>query len=188
MTDPSEQSAGGVPLQLHQLAAEAAFEQFFTNHFYSLTTWCRYRFGFEEDMAKEAVHRSFIKLWKARHALNPEMPVHAYLHTIIVNTSLDLIKGARNREKLEQYMQQRAEATNAAHFTDPFDVKQLQADIDKAVAALPEQMRMIFQLSRTEGLKHAEIARQLNISINTVETQMTRALKKLRESLAGYLG
>ena len=48
-------------------------------------------------------------------------------------------------------------------------------------------MRAIFELSRYEGLKYAEIARQLNVSVNTVETQMSRALKKLRIKLAGYL-
>jgi RNA polymerase sigma-70 factor (ECF subfamily) len=67
------------------------------------------------------------------------------------------------------------------------DSKELQADINKAVSELPEQMRTIFELSRYEGLKYAEIARQLDISIKTVETQMSRALAKLRQKLSNYL-
>ena len=67
------------------------------------------------------------------------------------------------------------------------ELKELQNEIDKAVEALPEQMRTVFRLSRYEGLKYAAIADQLGISIKTVETQMTRALVKLRKSLAPYL-
>jgi RNA polymerase sigma-70 factor, ECF subfamily len=48
-------------------------------------------------------------------------------------------------------------------------------------------MRRIFEMSRFEGLKYAQIAEQLNISVKTVETQMSRALVKLREKLATYL-
>lgn len=167
---------------------DAAFGRFFTTHFNTLCAWCQYKFGFDADLAKEAVHSSFIKLWKTRATLDPAQPAQAYLHTIIIHTSLDLIKGAQNRKRLEQYMQQHAVTAQALLSADPFDTKQLQADIDQAIAALPEQMRTIFELSRYEGLKYAAIARQLNISVNTVETQMSRALKKLREKLAGYLG
>jgi len=63
----------------------------------------------------------------------------------------------------------------------------MKADIDSAVLDLPEGMRRIFQLSRFDGLKYAEIARQLNISVKTVETQRSRALIKLKEKLSRYL-
>jgi RNA polymerase sigma-70 factor (ECF subfamily) len=52
---------------------------------------------------------------------------------------------------------------------------------------LPEQMRIIFELRKFEGLKYAEIASQLNISVNTVDTQMKRAMTKLRDKLSGFL-
>lgn len=164
-----------------------AFGHFFKAHFNTLCAWCQYRFGFDPDMAKEAVHSSFIKLWKTRANLDARLPVKAYLYKIIVNTSLDMIKGAKNRGRLEQYMQQHDIVDDASTSVDAFDTRQLQAAIDKAIAALPEQMRLVFELSRYEGLKYADIARELNISVNTVETQMTRALKKLREKLSGYL-
>lgn len=61
------------------------------------------------------------------------------------------------------------------------------AQIDKAVAELPEQMRRIFELSRYEGLKYNDIANHLNICVKTVETQMSRALVRLRQKLSNYL-
>src|SRR5665811_1735152 len=57
----------------------------------------------------------------------------------------------------------------------------LMKKIEAAIAALPEKRHEIFRLAREEGLKYREIAEQLNISIKTVETQMTLALKQLRE-------
>jgi RNA polymerase sigma-70 factor (ECF subfamily) len=58
--------------------------------------------------------------------------------------------------------------------------------IEAAIAALPQKRQDIFRLAREEGLKYREIADQLKISVKTVETQMTLALKQLRESLKQY--
>jgi RNA polymerase sigma-70 factor (ECF subfamily) len=62
----------------------------------------------------------------------------------------------------------------------------LREKIDAAVSALPEKRQEIFRLAREEGLKYREIAEQLNISVKTVETQMTLALKQLRTLLKDY--
>jgi RNA polymerase sigma-70 factor (ECF subfamily) len=164
----------------------AAFEQFFKQHFASLCTWCRHKYDFDTDIAKEVVHTAFIKLWKNRSSLSPDMPIKAFLHKVIMNTSLDILRHAKVRERFERFVQQRNES-EASNPQENFEAKKLKADIDNAVSELPDQMRTIFELSRYEGLKYAEIARQLNVSINTVETQMGRALKKLRIKLAGYL-
>jgi RNA polymerase sigma-70 factor (ECF subfamily) len=71
--------------------------------------------------------------------------------------------------------------------TDTLDLKQLRDAIDRAIAELPEQMRKIFELNRHDGLKYTEIATRLNLSIKTVETQMSRALLKLRQKLAAFI-
>ena len=164
----------------------AAFEQFFKQHFASLCTWCRHKYNFDTDIAKEVVHTAFIKLWKNRNSVSPDIPIKAFLHKVIMNTSLDILRHARVREKFERFVQQRNENAGSTP-QENFEAKKLKADIDNAVSELPDQMRTIFELSRYEGLKYAEIARQLNVSVNTVETQMGRALKKLRIKLAGYL-
>ncbi|OQP54402.1 RNA polymerase sigma-70 factor [Niastella populi] len=164
----------------------AAFEQFFKQHFASLCAWCRHKYGFDTDIAKEVVHTAFIKLWKNRGALSPDMPIKAFLHKVIMNTSHDILRHAKVRERFERFVQQRHESETSTPQQN-FEAKKLKADIDSAVSELPDQMRTIFELSRYGGLKYAEIARQLNVSVNTVETQMSRALKKLRIKLAGYL-
>ena len=65
--------------------------------------------------------------------------------------------------------------------------KELQQKIEKAIQRLPEQCRLVFKMSRYEELKYREIASVLNISIKTVENQMGKALKLMRENLADYL-
>jgi RNA polymerase sigma-70 factor (ECF subfamily) len=65
-------------------------------------------------------------------------------------------------------------------FENP-DVDLILRELQNSVAELPDQMRMIFTLSREKGLKYFEIANFLNISIKTVETQMSRALRRLRK-------
>jgi RNA polymerase sigma-70 factor (ECF subfamily) len=165
---------------------DAAFEQFFKQHFASLCAWCQHKYGFDSDITKEVVHTAFIKLWKNRSTASADVPVKAFLHTIINNTSLDILRHTKVRKRFERYVQQRNESAGSTP-QESYDTKKLRTDIDTAVSELPEQMRTIFELSRYEGLKYAEIARQLNVSVNTVETQMSRALKKLRLKLAAYL-
>jgi len=170
-----------------QLLDDASFEEFFKKHFLSLCAYCQFKFGLDLQMAKEVVHTGFIKLWDARQNLTAGISPKAYLYKIITNNVLDLLKHQKVRQQYVQFVLQSAPEGSAADGFDQVDVKQLQARIDAAIAELPEQMRRIFEMSRFEGLKYAQIAEHLNISVKTVETQVSRALVKLREKLSAYL-
>jgi RNA polymerase sigma-70 factor, ECF subfamily len=166
---------------------DAAFEVFFRQNFTPLCAYCQYKFGFDLDLAKEVVHTAFIKLWENRETISPNLSPKSYIYKIITNNCLDILKHEKVKQKHAQYVLQTvSEATPVDAFEDA-RFKQLSADVDIAVSELPEQMRRIFELSRYEGLKYTEIASLLNISVKTVETQMSRALGKLRQRLAGYL-
>jgi RNA polymerase sigma-70 factor (ECF subfamily) len=65
--------------------------------------------------------------------------------------------------------------------------KELEEQIKNAIENLPEQCRLIFTLSRQSGFKYIEIAEHLEISVKTVENQMGKALRVLREKLKSYL-
>jgi RNA polymerase sigma-70 factor, ECF subfamily len=166
---------------------DVAFEAFFKKHFLSLCAYCQFKFGLDLQMAKEMVHTGFIKLWDARENLAAGVSPKSYLYKIITNNILDLIKHQKIRLQYVQFILQSVPEEIEARNFDNVDVKQLQADIDAAIAELPGQMRRIFEMSRFEGLKYGEIAARLDISVKTVETQIGRALAKLREKLSVHL-
>ena len=166
---------------------EAAFEAIFKEHFIPLCAFCQYKFGFDMDIAKEVVHISFIKLWETRQSIAPHLSGKAYLYKILINKSLDIIRHDKVKQKHQAYMLQHTSADAFENDLKKLDFNELQAAVQKAVAALPAQMRTVFELSRYEGMKYSEIAGHLNISVKTVETQMSRALAKLRKSLSNHL-
>lgn len=172
---------GGLPFD------EAAFELLFKEKFSLLCCYCQVKFGFDIHLAKEAVHTGFMKLWESRMNLSAGLSIKAFLKTCITNTCLDMIRHQKVVHKHERFVLQREQEASADPIYDHPDLKSLAADIDKAVSELPEQMRKVFELSRYHGLKYAEISSYLNISVKTVETQMSRALVKLREKLSRYL-
>lgn len=165
----------------------SAFEIFFKENFSGLCAYCEYKFGFDLDLAKEAVHSGFIKLWENRESISRNLSIKAYLYTIITNISYDILRHAKVKQKHEKYVIENAGFAYNKNDLDKAEFNELKNNIDKAVADLPVQMRRIFEMSRYEGLKYSEIATKLTISVKTVETQMSRALVKLRHSLSDYL-
>jgi RNA polymerase sigma-70 factor (ECF subfamily) len=166
---------------------DAAFETLFREKFTSLCCHCQVKFGFDLQQAKEAVHTGFLKLWESRQTLSADLSINAFLYKCITNTCLDMLRHQKVKYKHELFVLQSNKEEMQDVAFDNTHVKSLAADIDKAVSELPEQMRKIFELSRYHGLKYAEISSYLNISVKTVETQMSRALVKLRQKLSRYL-
>lgn len=164
-----------------------AFEKLFKENFTSLCLDCQFKYGFDLDQAKEAVHIGFIKLWEKRESIHSDQSVKAYLYKIIVNTCFDFLRHEKIKHQHERYFLQNRSANEIIEDINVCELKQLKSDIAEAVAELPDQMQKIFVMSRYESLKYSEIADKLSISVKTVETQMGRALVKLREKLASYL-
>ena len=165
----------------------SSFEIFFKENFSSLCVYCQYKFGFDLDQAKEVVHTAFIKLWETRHSIAPDLSAKAYLYKIITNISYDIFRHDKVKQKHEKHVLENSVLSFNKNDFDKTEFNQLKNDIDKAVAELPDQMRKIFEMSRYEGLKYWQISSTLTISVKTVETQMSRALVKLRQKLSDYL-
>ena len=92
------------------------------------------------------------------------------------------------KERIKKVLESGNSAFNSIdHPLDGLITKELENAIKNAIENLPEKCREIFELSRFKGLKYREIADKLNISVKTVETQMSRALESLRKKLDNYL-
>jgi RNA polymerase sigma-70 factor (ECF subfamily) len=140
------------------------------------------------DEAEEIVQEVFYKIWINRKNLDEHQSIKSYLFTAVKNNCLTLLDHYKIRDKysaLLEYVYRTAESETTLH--DSLIAKELEKDFAKALEHLPPDCRRIFELSRFEGLKYHEIAERLNISIKTVETQMSRALAKIRVQLKDYL-
>lgn len=166
---------------------DLAFEMFFKENFSGLCIYCQYKFGFDPDKAREVVHIAFIKLWESHDTVSPDLSVKAYIYKIITNVSYDLYRHDKVKHKHEKAVFQNSLFSYNNNDFNKVDFNQLRNDIDKAISELPDQMRKIFEMSRYEDLKYSQIASKLSISVKTVETQMSRALVKLRDKLSDYL-
>jgi RNA polymerase sigma-70 factor (ECF subfamily) len=138
------------------------------------------------DLAKEIVHEAFLKLWEKRDEVDTSKSVKSYLYTSVYNRSLNYIRDNKKFDKTEGKTELLEQAENWDS-SNQMIADEIQAKITQTLDDLPEKCRQIFMMSRYEELKYKEIAEKLNISIKTVETQMTKALKALRKNLAEYM-
>lgn len=157
-----------------------AFQLLFKKMYAPLCQFC-IKFVQVREVAEELVSDVFFTIWKNRHRIIVASP-KAYLFTAVRNRGYDHLRKVKRSVWCDL-----EEATHiAAETVDSQDMMihhELSNQIDRSIARLPRQCRLIFEMSRDHGLKYREIATMLNISVKTVETQMGRALKHLRQSL-----
>jgi RNA polymerase sigma-70 factor (ECF subfamily) len=161
------------------------FEELFREHFTGLCYFAQKYLG-DLDSSKEIVHSVFVKIWENRSEFEFDKPAKSYLFTSVYNRSMNFIRDHKkfadsgDDEIHKAYLE-------TGEFSDSMEVAELEGRIKQAIAKLPEKCREVFELNRFEGKKYAEIAEHLNISVKTVENQMSKALKVMREELKDYI-
>jgi len=168
----------------HITLSEKLFEELFRKHFTSLCLFAG-KYISDFDSAKEIVHDVFIRLWEIRDNIDTSKPLKSYLFTSVHNRCLNFI---RDNKKFANNIDI-SEISNI-DFSDNNDKLielEMKEKIMSVINSLPGKCRTIFELSRFEGLKYIEIAEKLNISVKTVEANISKALKILRENLIEYL-
>lgn len=164
---------------------ERALEAVFRAHYATMCSVVK-RIVFAPDVAEELVQDVFFKLWSKREQLAEIDALKTYLYRAARNTALNHLR----RQKLEHAFEERelakGEPVGNEGVSDSASTSEVERAVRVAIQRLPERCREIFLMSRDGGLTYGQIARELGISIKTVETQMGRALKSLRVSLAEY--
>lgn len=163
----------------------ASFEMLFKTHYSPL---CRFAFSFlqNSEEAEEIVQGTFIGIWEKRESISVDSSLKAYLYRSVRNACLNELKKRKVRQEHAAEVGRGGEPLSES--TDGWAVqKELEEQIHVALQTLPEQCRLIFMMSRFEELKYQEIADQLGLSVKTVENQIGKALKIMREQLKEYL-
>lgn len=134
-----------------------------------------------EDIAQEV----FFELWRKRDSLQITSSFSAYLRRAARNRSLNYIRDHKFKPEGEEKILLATDLQIDGN--RQLEMQDLQHAIDQAILQLPERCRLVFSLSRFEEMPYQEIADQLGISVKTVENQISKALRLLREALGPHL-
>jgi len=137
-----------------------------------------HRYIYEKDVCEDLIQDVFTSLWEKRNNLNISS-LKSYLFTAIKNKCLGYLRHLNVRDKHEVFLIE-------AYFESSGEIvvhNELAVKIKQILAELPDSMRHIFEQKYLNGLTTAEIAEDLDVSTNTINTQLKRAKKKIRQEL-----
>ncbi|MGB3464519.1 MAG: RNA polymerase sigma-70 factor [Cyclobacteriaceae bacterium] len=161
-----------------------AFRILFDTYYNDLVSFS-HRYTQQQAVSEEIIQEIFISLWERRKVISIEASLKAYLYRSVRNRTINYLKNQLPKDQKTTAIESEHGLTVTQEYHE--ENNELAEQIDRAIASLPEKCRIIFLLSRNEGLTHKEIAAELDISVKTIENQIGIALKKLRAALQPFL-
>lgn len=158
---------------------EEAFKAFYHDHWADLYK-AAYNVLQDRDSSMDIVQEIFIWVWINRDRLEIKTSFKGYLLTAVKFKAANYIRNGKAKEVLFQRIAAIQPHRLSPDTAESIEIKELEALIHQTVKELPEKCREIFQLSRNSQMTNKEIAHTLDVSVKTVENQMTIALKRLR--------
>lgn len=164
---------------------EYEFEALFKEYYLLLTRFA-WKYVKSQAVAEEFVQDVFADLWENREELKLNGPVRPYLYKVVRNHALNYVKHHQVKRKYDpKWMDQKE--TPMVTYQDDKREEQIRKAIEQAIEELPTRSKMTYKLHRHDGLTYVEIAEVMEVSVKTVESQMTRTLQMLRDRLAYLL-
>ncbi|MFA6838062.1 MAG: RNA polymerase sigma-70 factor [Dysgonamonadaceae bacterium] len=169
------------------------FEEIYISHYSRMKRFAQ-EYVIREEDAENIVQDVFLDVWEKKLFLISHTNMFSFLFTSVKNRCLDFLRHKTVIQKTANIIQEEhslvlemklnsLEEFDEIFFSEP-DIETI---VLKAIENLPEKCRQIFLMNKIEGKKQKVIAEELNISINTVESQMGIAYKKLKELLKDYV-
>ena len=137
------------------------------------------------EVSKDVVQDVFIKIWEDKVEFKNEDTIKSYLYTAVKNKSLDYLKTKRYKTTDRFSLKEMEKLETEPFFLREVVIIETSNIIENAINTLPNRCAQIIQLS-IKGYTNAEIASELDISINTVKTQKKIAYKRLKPLLKDY--
>ena len=170
---------------------EQAFEHLFKLNYNQLVGFCD-QFLNDREQAKNLAQDAFVYLWMNRKGVRSINGIKSFLYTHAKSGCLNAIRHQKVVSRYsDQYLQARENQLNR-EILESFDFESIEFSelaqiIEQAIFELPEKCQLVFRMSRMEGKVNKEIADELQISIKSVEANITRALKSLKLNLSEFL-
>ena len=155
-------------------ALEALFEQYHVKVFNFCYTYLK-----SKEETEEVVQDVFVKVWTYRQQIKSELSLNGLIFKIAKNLTLNKIRDYKHKQEVP--LDNVVSPTNCTEETIFY--KELEQELLKAIETLPPKRKQVFTLSRFNGLSNKEISEEMQISVNTVEGQMRKAIKHLNEYL-----
>ena len=134
----------------------------------------------DKEAAADIVQNVFLKYWVNRNTITIHTSKEAYLFKACINEAYNFLKSDKRRSSFNQTLS--LTSNQSANYTEEnIDFKDTDNQIRGAINALPPGCKQVFLLSRYEEMSHQEIAQYLNISVNTVNNHIKKALQILRD-------
>lgn len=148
---------------------------------------CRYACKFVNNphVAEDIVQETFLKIWRLRKNINPDLRLAAYLHKSVRNNSIDYIKNENREKQVKEVLSNRRWSLINDHEMLEKE-NELYNRLHKAIDSIPGKSKEVFKMSKIKGIKHKEIAVQLNITVKGVEYHISRALKCVTKEITNY--
>lgn len=160
---------------------EKAFESLFWEYNTRIYHFV-YSILYDKSLAEDLTQTVFLKIWEKRQSLDIELSIEAYLFTIARNLVYRETENQLRADLLIEHLKDQS-IDSEFQMDELLDAKSLSVYIQSLIDELPPARREIFCLSRFEHLTYKEIASRLSISEKTVETQLSRSLRFLRDKL-----
>lgn len=157
---------------------KSVFNKTFDTYFHPLCAFVLPYFN-DRQLTQDIVIDCFVKLWEERESLEIKSSLQNYLVTIVKNSAISYL-----RKKQPEFAElDKLSNLSSEEEVEPLKDANIQNQLYEAINKMPEQRRQILKMAAFEGKSYTEIASELNISVNTVKTQMSRSYKFLKKEL-----
>lgn len=169
-----------------KIGDEEAFELLFRKYYTRLCAFAN-KFLNDPEESKNIVQDVFAKIWEGRDEIDPENSLKSYIFKVTQNLSLNKLRKKNIESRYIEIYKLVYIENDEFSVLESLLAMELEEIITNSIGKLPTECRKVFELSRFRGLKYREIANTLHISVKTVETQISKALRSIRIELSDYL-
>ena len=180
MPNASEMANSNEILSLYKHDERAALQKLFDIYYEPLLLYC-YRLIRDSESAEDIVQDCFVHIWRSRRLENFEGELDRFMFQAIKFRAINYVRDQYRRDRLADNISEENDEL-PTYFQEEEAGKEIEL-LYYTISCLPDECRKIFLMACLDDMKYREIAETLNISINTVKTQMKIALRFLREHL-----